>query len=98
MRTFFQGSGFLPKGSYAGRQNMFTDFMSFLDALTPMIFASLSVAVAMKCGLFNICVSGMMLAAGFEFRFCLPEPNQSDITVKTGLSCLTAVPALSAGS
>ena len=63
--SFFQGSGFLPKGNYAGRQNMFTDLMSFLDALTPMIFASLSVAVAMKCGLFNICVSGMMLAAGF---------------------------------
>ena len=63
--NLLQGSGLLPKFSYAGRQNMFTDFMSFLDALTPMIFASLAVSVALKCGLFNIGVSGMMLAAGF---------------------------------
>ncbi|MBR1833137.1 MAG: ABC transporter permease [Ruminiclostridium sp.] len=64
--NLLQGSGLLPKHSYAGRQNMFTDFMSFLDALTPMIFASLAVSVAMKAGLFNIGVSGMMLAAGFS--------------------------------
>ena len=63
--NLLQGTGILPKYSYAGRQNMFTDFMSFLDALTPMIFASLAVSVALKCGLFNIGVSGMMLAAGF---------------------------------
>ena len=63
--NLLQGSGLLPKHSYAGRQNMFTDFMSFLDALTPMIFASLAVSVAMKAGLFNIGVSGMMLSAGF---------------------------------
>ncbi len=63
--NLLQGSGFLPKVTYAGKQNMLTDFLSFLDALTPMIFASLSVAVALKCGLFNIGVSGMMLAAGF---------------------------------
>lgn len=63
--NLLQGSGLLPKQSYAGKQNMFTDFMSFLDALTPMIFASLSVAVAMKAGMFNIGVSGIMLAAGF---------------------------------
>ena len=63
--NLLQGSGLLPKQTYAGKQNMFTDFMSFLDALTPMIFASLSVAVALKAGLFNIGVSGMMLASGF---------------------------------
>lgn len=63
--NLLQGSGLLPKQSYAGRQNMFTDFMSFLDALTPMIFASLAVSVAMKAGLFNIGVSGMMLSGGF---------------------------------
>ncbi len=63
--NLLQGSGLLPKRSYAGRQNMFTDFMSFLDALTPMIFASLAVAVALKGGLFNIGVSGMMLASAF---------------------------------
>ncbi|WP_031547824.1 ABC transporter permease [Oribacterium sp. FC2011] len=63
--NLLQGSGLLMKQKYAGRQNMFTDFMSFLDTLTPMIFAALAVAVALKAGLFNIGVSGMMLTAGF---------------------------------
>ena len=44
---------------------MGTDFSSFLNYWTPMIFASLAVAVAFKAGLFNIGVSGQMLAAGF---------------------------------
>ncbi len=63
--NLLQGSGLAIKQSYAGRQNMFTDFMSFLDALTPMIFAALAVSVALHAGLFNIGVSGMMLASGF---------------------------------
>ena len=63
--NLLQGSGLFPKPQYAGRQSMFTDFMSFLDALTPMIFAALAVAVAFRAGMFNIGVSGMMLAAGF---------------------------------
>ena len=44
---------------------MLTDFLSFIDCWTPMIFAALAVAVALKIGLFNIGVSGQMLAAGF---------------------------------
>ena len=44
---------------------MGTDFFSFMNYWTPMIFASLAVAVAFKAGLFNIGVSGQMLAAGF---------------------------------
>ena len=63
--NLLQGSGLMHKIKYAGRQSMFTDFMSFIDAMTPMIFASLSVAIAMKCGFFNIGVAGQMLAAGF---------------------------------
>ncbi len=63
--NLLQGSGLLPKASYAGKKSMFTDFMSLLDAMTPMIFASLAVAVALKGGLFNIGVSGIMMAAGF---------------------------------
>ncbi|MCR5304691.1 MAG: ABC transporter permease [Lachnospiraceae bacterium] len=63
--NLLQGSGLLPKRSYAGKQNMFTDFVQLLDAMTPMVFASLSVAVALKGGLFNIGVSGMMMASGF---------------------------------
>ena len=44
---------------------MLTDFTSFLNMMTPMLFAALAVAVALKAGLFNIGVSGQMLAAGF---------------------------------
>ena len=64
-QNLLMGSGFLPKASYAGHKSMLTDFASFLNALTPMIFASLAVAVALKAGLFNIGVSGQMLTAGF---------------------------------
>ena len=63
--NLLQGSGLMHKARYAGRQSMFTDFMSFIDAMTPMIFASLSVALALKGGFFNIGVSGQMMAAGF---------------------------------
>lgn len=60
-----RGCGLMEKVKYSGRQNMFTDFMSFIDAMTPMIFASLAVAIALKGGFFNIGVSGQMLFAGF---------------------------------
>ena len=63
--NLLQGSGFWPKPSYPGHKNMLTDLGSFLNAWTPMLFASLSVAVALKTGLFNIGVSGQMLIAGF---------------------------------
>lgn len=64
-KSLLQGSGILPKLSYASKQSQLTDFMSMLNALTPMIFAALAVAVAFKTGLFNIGVSGQMLVAGF---------------------------------
>ena len=60
-----QACGLAPKASYAGHKGMITDFTSFLNYLTPMIFAALAVAVALRAGLFNIGVSGQMLAAGF---------------------------------
>ncbi len=63
--NLLQGCGLAPKASYAGKKGMLTDFASFLDAWTPMIFAALAVAVAFRAGLFNIGVSGQMLAAGF---------------------------------
>ena len=63
--NLLQGCGIAPKASYAGKKGMITDFMDFLDNLTPMIFAALAVAVALRSGLFNIGVSGQMLAAGF---------------------------------
>ena len=63
--NLLQGSGLMPKPNYSAYQGMLTDFTSFLNMLTPMMFAALSVAVAQKAGLFNIGVSGQMLAAGF---------------------------------
>ena len=63
--NLLQGSGLWMKEKYAGGKSMLTDFLSFVDFWTPMIFAALAVAVALKAGLFNIGVSGQMLAAGF---------------------------------
>jgi len=63
--NLLQGCGLAPKGSYAGHKGMITDFTSFLNYLTPMLFAALAVAVALRAGLFNIGISGQMLAAGF---------------------------------
>ena len=60
-----QGAGLLPKPNYAGGTGMLTDFTSFLDALAPMIFAALAVAVGFRAGLFNIGIAGQMLLAGF---------------------------------
>lgn len=64
--NLLQGSGILPKPRYAGGKSMLTDFCSFLNYWTPMLFAALGVAVALKAGLFNIAISGQMLAAGFS--------------------------------
>ena len=63
--NLLQGSGLAPKGKYAGGKSMLSDFSSYIDYLTPMVFAALSVAVAFRSGLFNIGVSGQMLVAGF---------------------------------
>lgn len=63
--SLLQGCGLAPKASYAGYKNIVTDFMSYVNFFTPMIFAALAVAVALRAGLFNIGVSGQMLAAGF---------------------------------
>ena len=60
-RSLLQGCGMLPKAKYAGGKGMFTDFMSYLDIWTPMLFASLAVAVAYKTGLFNIGAPGQYL-------------------------------------
>ena len=64
-RSLLQGSGWLPKPRYASSRSMLTDFCGLLDAVTPMLFAAIAVSIAFKAGLFNIGVSGQMLAAGF---------------------------------
>ncbi|MCI2049169.1 MAG: ABC transporter permease [Lachnospiraceae bacterium] len=63
--NLLQGCGFLEKEKYAGGRSQLSDLSSFIDYLTPMILAALSVAVAMKAGLFNIGISGQMLTAAF---------------------------------
>ncbi|MCL1880122.1 MAG: ABC transporter permease [Actinomycetia bacterium] len=77
--SLLQGAGWLPKPKYAGGRGVLTDFMGLLDAMTPMLFAALAVAIAFRAGLFNIGVAGQMLAAGFL------------ATVIVGYSPLTAV-------
>ncbi len=63
--NILQGSGLAPKAKYAAGKSMLTDLASLIDYWTPMIFAALACAVAMKTGLFNIGISGQMLTAGF---------------------------------
>ena len=64
-RSLLQGAGILPKPSYPNFRSIFTDFMTTLNHLTPLLFAALGVSVAFKAGLLNIGVSGQMLFAGF---------------------------------
>lgn len=64
-KSLLQGSGILPKPTYAAHKSMFTDFMSMLNSMTPMLFAALAAAIGFKAGLFNIGISGQMLTAGF---------------------------------
>lgn len=80
--NLLQGSGFVPKPSYAGHKSMFTDFTNYLSFLTPMIFAALAVAVALRAGLFNIGVSGQMLAAGFTATIVIGYSGLSGVIAK----------------
>ena len=88
------GSGLMEKVKYSGRQSMFTDFMSFIDAMTPMIFASLSVALALKGGFFNIGVSGQMLFAGFTAHIAAMFVPSRVVVVIAGLLAGALVGAL----
>jgi simple sugar transport system permease protein len=63
--AFLRGAGWVPKPTYAGGAGMLTDLFRTLSAFTPMLFAALAVTVAFRGGLFNIGISGQMLAAGF---------------------------------
>lgn len=63
--SFLQGSGFVPKASYGGGSGILTDFFQFLSIMAPMLLASLGFIMAFRSGLFNIGISGQMLASGF---------------------------------
>lgn len=97
--NLLQGSGILPKASYASGKGMLTDFMSFLNALTPLIFAALAVAVAFKAGLFNIGVSSQMLCAGFIATILVGYSDMNSfiakpIVILIGIVCGAAVGGL----
>lgn len=98
-QNLLQGSGILPKATYAGHKSMLTDFMSFMNAWTPMLFASLAVAVALRAGLFNIGVSGQMLVAGFVTTLLvgysdLPAPIAKPLVLICGIISGALVGAL----
>ncbi|NLW65817.1 MAG: ABC transporter permease, partial [Clostridiales bacterium] len=91
-QSLLQGSGILPKLSYAAKKSQLTDFVSMLNALTPMVFAALAVAVAFKTGLFNIGVSGQMLVAGFIASITvgysdLPMAAALPLAIVVGIVC-----------
>lgn len=97
--SYLQGSGLFPKANYAAKKSMVTDLMSLLNAWTPMLFASLSVAVAMRSGLFNIGVSGQMMIAGLAATVTvgyssLPAPIAKPLVVLISAAVGAAVAAL----
>ena len=87
--NLLQGSGILPKPRYAGGKSMLTDFCSFLNYWTPMIFAALGVAVAFKAGLFNIGVSGQMLVAGFVSSILVGYSSLGGVIAKPLVICVS---------
>lgn len=89
--SLLRGSGLLPKGNYAAKRSMLTDFMSMLNALTPMIFAALAVAIAFKTGLFNIGVAGQMLLGGFVASVVIGYSDLPAIVAKPMVILIGAV-------
>ena len=80
--SLLQGAGILPKSAYAANSGMLSDFASTLSDMTPLMFAAMSVAVAFKAGLFNIGVSGQMLAAGFIATITIGYSNINGFIAK----------------
>ena len=80
--SFLQGSGFIPKTNYGGGSGMLADFFQFLSILAPMLLASLGFIVAFRSGLFNIGISGQMLASGFLATALVGYGNMSSWLAK----------------
>ena len=80
--SLLRGCGLAPKVKYAGGKNMLSDFSSFLDYMTPMLFAALAVVVAFKTGLFNIGVSGQMLVGSFLATILIGYSNIPSVLAK----------------
>jgi ABC-type uncharacterized transport system, permease component len=98
-KSILQGAGFIRKPRYAGYKSMLTDFMSLINYTTPMIFASLAVAVALRCGLFFIGVSGTMVLSGFLASVLvgyssIPAPFAQILVILIGVAAGVALGAL----
>lgn len=96
--NLLQGCGLAPKAKYAGSKSQLADFSSFVDFWTPMIFAALSCAVAMKAGLFNIGISGQMLVAGFISSVTIGYSSLSAPVAKPLVILLSAAAGTAVGS
>ena len=97
--SILAGAGLLQRPTYAAGRGMFTDIMLTLAELTPMIFASLAVIVALKGGLFNIGVSGQMLLSGYMATVLigyssLPAYIAMPLVLVVGAACGALVGAL----
>lgn len=97
--SILQGAGFVAKPRYAGYKSVLTDFMSLINYTSPMIFGSLAVAVGLRCGLFNICVSGTMIFSGFLATVLvgyssIPSPLSLILVVLIGIVAGGALGAL----
>ncbi|MFA5576287.1 MAG: ABC transporter permease [Tissierellaceae bacterium] len=80
--NLLQGAGIMPKPSYGGYKSILTDFLTLLNFMTPMIFASLAVAIGLKGGLFNIGVSGQMLLGGYFATVLIGYSNLGSLVAK----------------
>lgn len=96
--SLLQGNGIIPKKSYANFKGQITDFMKFIDYVTPMIFAALAVCVALRCGLFNIGVSGQMLISGFTATVLVGYSNMSAVPAKILVVLISILVGALAGS
>lgn len=97
-RALLQASGFMAKDQYAVNQGMLTDFTSFLGILAPMMLATLGVIIAMRAGLFNIGISGQMLAAGFIATVLVGYTDLDSIAARPLVMLIGAAAGASVGA
>ena len=89
-RALLQGAGVLQRENYPAFRNIFTDFMSTLNQLTPLLFAALAVATALKSGVLNIGVAGQMLFGGFMATVIVGYSGITSLFVGLPLALLVA--------
>ncbi|MDR3342686.1 MAG: ABC transporter permease [Treponema sp.] len=80
--ALLKASGFRAKARYSLNQGMLTDFTGFLGILAPMILSALGVIIAMRTGLFNIGISGQMIAAASIATVCIGYSGLPSVLAK----------------